>query len=114
MLAFEAAQVAGAHQQHAEGVVLLQQKFDALVELLPVPGAGNVVTTTDVLGNVTTRSYDAVGRMITTIDPLGNRTTTLYDVADQVAATVDIFGKHGSRTWAKMGTYKIDRQLLSE
>jgi hypothetical protein len=31
-----------------------------------------------------------------------------------VDATVDIFGKHGSRTWAKMGTYKIDRQLLTE
>jgi hypothetical protein len=31
-----------------------------------------------------------------------------------VDGTVDIFGKHGSRTWAKMGSYKIDRQLLTE
>lgn len=31
-----------------------------------------------------------------------------------IDATVDIFGKHGSRTWAKMGTFKIDRQLLTE
>ncbi len=31
-----------------------------------------------------------------------------------VDATMDVFGKHGSRTWAKMGTYKIDRQLLTE
>ncbi len=31
-----------------------------------------------------------------------------------VDGTVDIFGKHGSRTWAKMGSYKIDRALLSE
>jgi hypothetical protein len=31
-----------------------------------------------------------------------------------VDATVDIFGKHGSKTWAKMGSYKIDRQLLTE
>ena len=31
-----------------------------------------------------------------------------------VDGTLDIFGKHGSRTWAKMGTYKIDRQLLTE
>ena len=31
-----------------------------------------------------------------------------------VDATVDIFGKHGSRTWAKMGSYTIDRQLLTE
>ena len=28
--------------------------------------------------------------------------------------TVDIFGKHGSRTWVKMGQYQIDRQLLTE
>jgi hypothetical protein len=31
-----------------------------------------------------------------------------------VDATVEIFGKHGSRTWASMGAYKIDRQLLTE
>ena len=31
-----------------------------------------------------------------------------------VDAHVQIFGKHGSRTWAKMGEYKIDRQLLTE
>ena len=31
-----------------------------------------------------------------------------------VDGTVDIFGKHGSRTWAKMGNFKIDRQLLTE
>jgi hypothetical protein len=29
-------------------------------------------------------------------------------------AQVEIFGKHGSRTWVKMGEYKIDRQLLTE
>ena len=31
-----------------------------------------------------------------------------------VDATIDIFGKHGSRTWAKMGSYKVDRQLLTQ
>ena len=31
-----------------------------------------------------------------------------------VDAQVEIFGKHGSRTWVKMGEYKIDRQLLTE
>jgi hypothetical protein len=31
-----------------------------------------------------------------------------------VDGTVEIFGKHGSRTWAKMGAYNIDRQLLTE
>ncbi len=31
-----------------------------------------------------------------------------------VDAKVEIFGKHGSRTWVKMGEYQIDRQLLTE
>jgi hypothetical protein len=31
-----------------------------------------------------------------------------------VDAKVEIFGKHGSRTWVKMGEFQIDRQLLTE
>ena len=31
-----------------------------------------------------------------------------------VDAKVEIFGKHGSRTWVKMGEYPIDRQLITE
>lgn len=31
-----------------------------------------------------------------------------------VDVKVEIFGKHGSRTWVKMGEYPIDRQLLTE
>ena len=31
-----------------------------------------------------------------------------------VDAKVNVFGKHGSRTWMKMGEYTIDRKLLTE
>ena len=31
-----------------------------------------------------------------------------------VDAKVEVFGKHGSRTWIKMGEYTVDRHLLSE
>ena len=31
-----------------------------------------------------------------------------------VDAKVDIFGKHGSRTWVKLGEYQIARQLLTQ
>ena len=31
-----------------------------------------------------------------------------------VDARVEIFGKHGSRTWVRIGEYRIDRQLLME
>lgn len=31
-----------------------------------------------------------------------------------VDATVELFGKHGSRTWVKMGEFPIDRELIVE
>jgi len=31
-----------------------------------------------------------------------------------VDARVEVFGKHGRRTWAKMGEYTIERRLLTE
>lgn len=31
-----------------------------------------------------------------------------------VDARVEIFGRHGRRTWAKMGEFQIDRQLLTD
>lgn len=31
-----------------------------------------------------------------------------------VDARVEVFGKHGRRTWAKMGEFTIDRKLLTE
>jgi hypothetical protein len=31
-----------------------------------------------------------------------------------VDAKVEVFGKHGSRTWVKLGEYPIDRQLLTQ
>jgi hypothetical protein len=34
--------------------------------------------------------------------------------AEFVDARVEVFGKHGSRTWVKMGEFDIDRQLLTQ
>jgi hypothetical protein len=31
-----------------------------------------------------------------------------------IDAKVNVFGKHGSRTWIKMGEYTVDRNLLTE
>ena len=31
-----------------------------------------------------------------------------------VDATVTVFGRHGSRTWTKLGDFRIDRQLLTK
>jgi hypothetical protein len=31
-----------------------------------------------------------------------------------IDAKVELFGKHGSRTWVKMGEYAIDRELIAD
>ena len=31
-----------------------------------------------------------------------------------IDAKVELFGKHGSRTWAKMGEFPIDRELITD
>ena len=43
--------------------------------------AGNPLTMTDPLGNVSSSVYDACQRPIATVDPLGHRTTLGYDLS---------------------------------
>ena len=57
-------------------------------------------------GNIVLRSTLGYTGSQSRIQMLQNR--------DFVDARVEIFGKHGSRTWVKMGEYQIDRQLLTE
>ena len=40
--------------------------------------------------------------------------TQMLQNREFVDAKVEIYAKHGSRTWVKLGDYKIDRQLLTE
>jgi hypothetical protein len=39
---------------------------------------------------------------------------TILRNAQFIDFKVEVFGKHGSAAWAKLGEYKIDRQLLTE
>lgn len=39
---------------------------------------------------------------------------TMLQNREFIDAKVEIFGKHGSRTWVKIGEYQIDRQLLTQ
>lgn len=39
---------------------------------------------------------------------------TMLQNAQFIDFKVEVFGKHGSAAWAKLGEYKIDRQLLTE
>ena len=39
--------------------------------------------------------------------------TTMLQNKEFVDAKVEVFGKHGSRTWVKMGEFPIERQLLT-
>ncbi|HEY5617617.1 MAG TPA: hypothetical protein VIK60_06700 [Vicinamibacterales bacterium] len=44
----------------------------------------------------------------------GDSRLKMLQNAQFVDANVTILGRHGRRTWAKMGEYQIDRQLLTE
>ena len=57
-------------------------------------------------GNIVLRSTLGYTGTQSRIQMLQNR--------DFVDARVEVFGKHGSRTWVKMGEFQIDRQLLTE
>ena len=76
-------------------------------------------------GNHFVRAIDTDGLAAgSTTNPVVLRSNTGYTGVESrlkmlqnsqfVDFTVDIFGKHGARTWVKMGEYKIDRQLLTE
>jgi hypothetical protein len=60
----------------------------------------------------------ATGNSLVLRSPLGYTGTQprlqMLQNREFVDAKVEIYGKHGSRTWVKMGEYQIDRQLLTE
>jgi hypothetical protein len=71
------------------------------------------------------RAIDASGLAAgATTEPIVLRSTLGYTGAQAraqmlqnqefVDARVEVFGKHGRRTWAKMGEYTIERRLLTE
>lgn len=53
---------------------------------------GQVLTTTDALGNVTTNTYDADGKLLSTTDALGNTNVFAYDARSQLIAHTDARG----------------------
>jgi RHS repeat-associated protein len=54
--------------------------------------AGDVLTSTDALGNVTTNTYDTSGHLHSTTDPDGTTTTNTYNGANQVIQQTQTFG----------------------
>ena len=63
-------------------------------------------------------SAGATGNPVVVRSPLGYTGTQprlqMLQNKEFVDAKVEVYGKHGSRTWVKMGEYQIDRQLLTE
>jgi RHS repeat-associated protein len=51
--------------------------------------AGDLISITDPVGNVTTRSLDSAGRLGTLTNPLGQRTSYAYDALDHVTGITD-------------------------
>ena len=71
-------------------------------------GIGQVVETTDKLGQVTKSEYDAKGQTIKTIDALGNATTYKYDLYGNVIKTTNALGH------SKQAQYNALGQLVKE
>lgn len=77
----------------ASGVCILQQTSATAYD-----AAGNVSTTTDALGSVTTNSYDALGQETSVSQPAAQSgqhpvTQTIYDADGNVTATIDPLGR---------------------
>lgn len=50
---------------------------------------GQLTTTTDALGNISSTAYDALGRPTTVTDPAGGTVTKVYDPAGNVVTAID-------------------------
>ena len=50
---------------------------------------GNLISTKDANGNVSTFTYDTFGNMLTSTDPAGNTTTFVYDTKGNVSSITD-------------------------
>lgn len=66
-----------------------------------------VLTESDYLGNIVTKTYDTVGRQLTSTDPLGRTTTTAYNTLGQVSSMQNALG--GTVNW----NYTADKSLTS-
>ena len=62
---------------------------------LPTIQSGDLIQTTDPLGDVWSYTYDAVGNRISMTDPNGNTTQYQYDGLNRLTKTTDALGRHG-------------------
>ena len=60
---------------------------------------GDVLQTTDALGNTTYNSYDSFGDLLTTTDALGNTTQNTYDSNGNLLSTTDAMGNTTTFTY---------------
>ena len=70
--------------------------------------AGNVLTTEDANGHVTTDEYDVFNRLVAVTDAEGNTTRSVYDVAGQMVAAVDALGPPPTRSTTNVGALSLN------
>ncbi|NUT18777.1 MAG: Teneurin-1 [Hamadaea sp.] len=71
-------------------------------------GSGNVTSTTDPLGFVSSYVYDQFGRLAKTTEPNGAVTTYAYDLNDDLLKTVDPRGAYTQSTFDYLGRKVTD------
>ncbi len=71
--------------------------------------SGKLSSITDPNGHTTTYGYDEQGRLVSRTDPLGNETTYAYNYAGQVASVTDADGKTTTFTYAPNGQRAVTK-----
>jgi RHS repeat-associated protein len=71
-------------------------------------GAGNVTSTTDALGKVTSYVYDQQGRLAKSTEANGAVTTYAYDLDDDLLRTVNPLGAYAESTYDYLGRRLTD------
>ncbi|MCI8810290.1 MAG: RHS repeat protein, partial [Oscillibacter sp.] len=70
--------------------------------------SGNVLSTTDALGNVSSKTYDWTGKQLTGTDPAGSTTQFSYDALGRLLKTEKPFAVSGDTTYDSVTIYEYD------
>ncbi|MEV0274754.1 LamG-like jellyroll fold domain-containing protein, partial [Hamadaea sp. NPDC050747] len=74
-------------------------------------GSGNLTSSTDALGRVSTYSYDQFGRLSKAVGANGGATTYAYDLNDEVLRTVNPLGAYAESTYDYLGRKITDSRF---
>ena len=79
---------------------------DEATESMAYDAAGQLIASTDALGNTTTTTYDAAGRRTRVTDPLGHTSQFAYDANNRLRQITDALGNTSEHQYDALGRVK--------